>query len=168
MMNIKQLAEHVVRPVLLDLNMWSDSAEVLVIGTGIAESNNRELHQIGGPAIGFWQMEPTTHDDIWETYLKYRQETARDVAQWACKNQPLNANQMHGNLYYAVAMCRLKYKRDKARLPSCHDHEEMANYHKRVYNSQLGAANPKRTKHDFAHVFETLYGENDELFNKKS
>lgn len=37
----------------------------LVLGIGNKETQYRYLHQIGGgPALGPWQMEPATHNDL--------------------------------------------------------------------------------------------------------
>ena len=55
--------------------MWSTAAEELVLGTAIVESSLIYISQHGaGPALGLWQVEPATHDDLYANYLSYRQE----------------------------------------------------------------------------------------------
>ncbi|OAG73514.1 hypothetical protein A0J51_00982 [Gluconobacter japonicus] len=51
------------------------------------------------------------------------------------------ADRMVWNLRYSCAMARIKYYRDSASLPDASDAAGMAQYHKRVFNSPLGAAN---------------------------
>ena len=50
-----------------------------LLGTARVESDLRHRRQIGGPALGLFQMEPATHNDIWESYLKYRAQLAERV-----------------------------------------------------------------------------------------
>lgn len=69
-MDIRQFRDFIVRPALQQINAWTLNVEQLVMATAMAESGVFFIHQIGrGPARGFFQMEPVTHDDIWERYL---------------------------------------------------------------------------------------------------
>jgi hypothetical protein len=45
---------------------------------------------------------------------------------------------MHGNHFYAAAMCRVFYLRVPERLPQADDSAAMARYWKRYYNTHLG------------------------------
>lgn len=158
MINPKHLNEYVVQPVLSSLGMGSEAAELLLIGTAFTESRLRELHQFGGaPAIGIYQCEPDTHEDIWENYLKYRPELAAKVSRWGNRDRALDADMMHGNLYYATAMARLVYWRSPDKLPAVTDFEGMANMHKKVYNTVHGKADPKKSKMHFQQMFECLH-----------
>lgn len=150
MIDIKDLLLHVVRPVLHDLKLHSEAAEQLVIGTALVESGLRKLDQyvggndtVLGPAIGLWQMETATHDDIWENFLTYRPELRNLLARWHFSSMP-RARQMAGNLYYAAAMCRLQYFRSRHPLPAAFDWPAMAAYWKLVYNTPLGKGDPKK------------------------
>lgn len=164
MINSKQLREYVIEPVLHGLGAGGDSAVALVLMTAAVESGGgRYLHQLEhGPACGICQMEPATHDDIWANFLRYRAgagfTTVRDyladlgqadpdtlaarVRAWQIPGVYDNANarEMCGNLYYAVAMCRVHYLRVPARLPAANDIPALAAYHKRYYNTALGAS----------------------------
>ena len=65
----------VIRPALEKLSLWSLSAEELVLGTAIVESGLTYLKQHGdGPALGLWQVEPATHDDLYTNFLNFRPE----------------------------------------------------------------------------------------------
>ncbi|WP_338030741.1 hypothetical protein [Entomobacter blattae] len=49
---------------------------------------------------------------------------------------------MH-NLAYGAALCRILYLRAKAQLPDARDAAALSIYHKQVYNTALGKANPQ-------------------------
>ena len=65
-------ARIIVRNALIAINLWSQPAENLVWGTGLQESLYKYDRQMGsGPALGYWQMEPKTHDDCYANFLVY-------------------------------------------------------------------------------------------------
>lgn len=102
--------------------------------TAAAESEcGRWLHQVGGPALGIYQMEPATHDDIWANWLRYKPGLAADVKRYGGQ-----AGQLPGNLYYATAMARIHYLRRPEALPSAMDEWGLAEYYKKYYNTHLG------------------------------
>lgn len=132
------------------------AAERLIIGTAVVESRLHYLKQFPeGPALGIYQMEGVTHDDIWKNYLHYRPDVAKLVSSYAFPDG--EAEEMIGNLYYATAMCRLHYRRVPAPLPDCWDEVEMAKYWKEFYNTPLGKGTVEKAKHDFAFVIENVF-----------
>ena len=140
MIDPRQLVLHVIRPVLISLDLSSANAEKLLLGTACVEAEcGRYLVQIGGPALGIYQMEKATHDDCWENYLNLLSNTlAHKVDRWCTIDPPDDlAPEMIGNLCYATAMARVKYLRDPAPIPDYLGGH--AAYWKRVYNSPLGA-----------------------------
>lgn len=131
----KQLREAIVRPTLNSLQLYSKSAEELLMLTAAVESHCGEfLLQIEGPALGIYQMEPNTHDDIWKNYLSFRPDLASRVMQ-----QGEGARNLIGNLYYATAMARVHYLRIPKPLPDAHDTFALANYWKAHYNTEMGS-----------------------------
>ena len=70
-MDAQQLHDYIIKPTLeymdsLGGNYNTKESRFLKLGTGAIESNCGEfIKQINGPALGIWQMEPKTHDDIW-------------------------------------------------------------------------------------------------------
>ena len=66
--------ESITRWTLEELDMYSDDAHAMIMRTGMAESGFRALAQEGGPAIGFFQIEPATLGDTIENYVIYRPE----------------------------------------------------------------------------------------------
>ena len=68
----KQIREIIVWS-LKKMDLYSLEAVDLIYKTGMAETGYRHLKQMGGgPAIGFWQVEPATLIDILDNYVKYR------------------------------------------------------------------------------------------------
>jgi hypothetical protein len=137
--NLENLRELVIRPALQYIELWSQAAENLVLGTALVESNAEYLHQVKGPALGLWQMEPATHDDIWDNFLKYR-ATLRELVQDLQSPAQImsGSTALIGNLYYGAAMCRVHYWRATEALPQAKDADGMAKYWKAHYNTPLG------------------------------
>ena len=113
--------------------------------TAAQESNlGQYIHQTGkGPACGIYEMEPATHDSLWSTALARDTQLATKVRNLAGawhSGQIPDAEEMIGNLYYATAMARVKYKIIPASIPAADQIEALANYYKTYYNTAMGAA----------------------------
>ena len=134
-MNIR---DEVILPVVEVLGGGHAAAELL-FATGLAESGYRVRRQHGGgPALGFWQMEPATHDDIWKNYLTYRPELAGQVREFLEEWEPANYAVLALNDKYACAMCRIHYMRVPAPLPPPGELPSQAAYWKEHYNTCKG------------------------------
>jgi len=139
MLDIKQYTAEIVIPTLEHLALYSKAAENLIVGTAVQESHLTYLRQVGGgPALGVCQMEPATHDDIWENYLSYRSELKNRVDRLLAPYKP-KVEQLVGNMPYAVAMTRVHYMRVPHALPSADDAEALGQYWKAHYNTEQGA-----------------------------
>ncbi|MBF0602155.1 MAG: hypothetical protein HQL07_00510 [Nitrospirae bacterium] len=131
-----QLRKHIIRPTLQRIELWSEAAEELVLGTAIQESGLRYVHQIGsGPACGLWQMEPATHNDIWGNYLQSRPKVGLSIL--GPYSKPDHSRLMW-DLGYACSMCRVHYLRSPQGLPNAGDIAGQAGYWKKWYNTPLG------------------------------
>ena len=138
MIRADDLRSLVIEPVLESLGLKSESAIRLLLGTAACESNlGTFLQQVGGPALGIYQMEPATHDDIHRHFLAYRPELRAKVLSWSVTGGA--ATEMTWNLAYATAMARMQYLRDDRALPPADDLEALGHTYKRVYNTHLGA-----------------------------
>ncbi len=143
-LNPSQLRMLVIRPALEHIDLWSMAAEELVLGTAAQESNFTYLHQVKGPALGLFQMEPATYNDIWTRYLStegntHFRERLKELAGSIVIPDP---EVMVYNLRFAAAMCRIFYRRIKAKLPDAGDLEGQADYWKTYYNTRLGKGTP--------------------------
>lgn len=156
MISLQQLREYVVRPALERCELWSEAAENLVLGTGLVESEYKYVDQTTagpGPAYGFWQMEEPTYIDIWRNYLLHQPGKLTDalrgmvgpsdrvtrVPTGTLAMTVPHITTLHGNLFYAAAMCRVHYRRVKHTLPPATDAQGLAAYWKQHYNTVLGA-----------------------------
>lgn len=150
MLNIAQFRANVVRPTLEAIGAHSQAAENLVLGTAVQESNLHFLRQLAvGPARGIYQMEPATHDDIWENYLAFRQELRDRVLAFLVPEHDRH-DQLVWNLAYGTAMCRAHYMRVPYPLPPADDIRGMAEYWKQHYNTPQG----RGTSDEFVEKFE--------------
>ena len=139
-MNLSQIKSRAIAPALDRIGLGGAAAVNLITGTGLVESGYRVTQQIGGgPALGWFQMEPATHDDCWENFLKYRPELAEKIRGLIYGLNPVS-HMLRNNAAYAVAMCRVKYLRVSEPLPDANA-AAMAAYHKKYYNTPLGKAN---------------------------
>jgi len=139
-LNIGHFREHVVRPVLKYLDLWSLAAENLLIGTAITESRLHYLVQKKGPALSVFQMEPDTFWDLQYSWLTYRPEL-KGLTERLRGTLYLEHDkhlELVGNLYYATAMARVFYRRVKEALPDALDAPALAAYWKKYYNTRLG------------------------------
>ncbi len=153
-MNPQQLHDFIIKPTLKYMggNYYSKESAFLLLCTAAIESNCGEyIKQINGPALGIWQMEPATHNDIWD------HSDAFDCNVFIDKMTSLQSSVLDGddNLallpMYACAMARLKYSMTPEALPeytgnhsvdskSFYDYYAKYEYYKRVYNTELGAS----------------------------
>jgi len=179
-MNPEQLLELIITPThkYMDGNYQSDSADLLSLCTAAIESDcGYYIKQVNGPALGVWQMEPHTHDDIFANCDAINDDTEYGLKYSILLLAPgYNADEMceavHSDLIdspkYACAMARLKYSMDSNPLPKVtgnrkEDERAFYDYYKRVYNTELGKSTfakwqVKMEKHKVFEVFYKLRG----------
>ena len=156
MIDCEQIRLHVVKPVLeyLDpLIPYSITAENLLLGTCAVESDmGTFLVQKGGPALGIYQMEPSTDMDIYNNFLAFNSQISGLVTGLLDYNHSpeLFRLRLVLNLAYATAMARIHYYRVSAPLPE-NTPEALGEYWKRYYNTPLG----KGTVDKFVDKYDT-------------
>jgi len=122
-----------IREVLEYCNLWSKDAEELLMLTAATESNlGTYLYQVNGPALGVFQMEPTTATDIRMNFLRYKPWLYEKI-------KPFDGDMLY-NLATQIVFARLHYLRVPAPLPPADDILAMAKYYKKYYNTELGKA----------------------------
>ena len=149
MLNIDHLMELIWPPVMERLSeaagreVGGRDAQELLLGTAAQESGFHYLRQLGnGPALGLWQMEPRTHEDIWKSWLVAKGDLISAVLSlsvWEHVTDENAGKELAGNLYYALAMARVHYLRDPEPLPQAGDLLGQAKYWKRVWNTEMGS-----------------------------
>lgn len=164
--NAQQFRELVVRPQLWDLDPhipYSQEAEDLLVMTAAHESHlGTYLKQVNGPALGVYQMEPATHDDIWYNYLEFQGGIKAEVSMLTNQVDYVGPGAfwlLVYNLRYATAMARVHYYRVSEALPKRSDFETrsdyvlaLAKYAKKYYNTDKG----KATVEDYYRAFNNL------------
>ena len=106
MLAATQILSMVIRPALSKINLWSPNAEELVLGTAIVESGLTYIRQWGdGPALGLWQVEPSTQNDLYTNFLHYRPELGSKLIELRAAGLSLDEN-LATNLMYGAAVCR--------------------------------------------------------------
>lgn len=145
----------VIRPTLQRIGYWSKAAEQLLLGTALVESNLEAVRQIGGgPALGYFQMEPRTHDDHWRYLDSRRPDLGRAIRALLPPGGTPDAEHMVSCHPYACAMARVHYLRKRSPLPAADDIEAMARYWKEHYNTPTGKGTPE----GFVNAWNTAFG----------
>lgn len=141
MLDCSQFRSLIVEPVLSKLRLYSKNAEELLVFTCAAESlGGTYLHQVKGPAVGIFQMEPATYTDIWVNYIRPRNQLATLMAiHYGCNKIP-EVERMIYDLHFATAMARIHYLRMPGNLPDAKDVDGMWDYYKKYYNTEKGKA----------------------------
>jgi len=146
MIKREHLLEHVIRPTLVHLNGLNESlvgkaAENLLLGTVLQESaGGKYLQQLGGPALGIFQIEPATHEDVFDSFLKYRPDWENTIIKLASRQFYLAPNdELVFNLRYSCAIARLVYWRAPHPLPHEDNVRGLAEYWKLHFNTVAGA-----------------------------
>jgi|TARA_Y100000310_G_scaffold267186_1_gene279058 hypothetical protein len=135
---MKSSIQRIIKETLVHMDLDSEDARSLIYKTGKAESGYRTLHQYGGgPALGFFQMEPNTAIDIWDNYALYRPKY-RDKLYSLGFDDGMLEFCLLSNIGLQVALCRLHYRRVPTALPKSSNLAAQAKYWKKYYNSHLG------------------------------
>jgi hypothetical protein len=136
-----QLRDFIITPVLATLALpHADAATELLLATAMQESGCGAMlvQEGGGPALGIWQMEPATENDIWLNFLGYQKALEAAVKSLVAPyfgGSKGMADQLVGNLYYSCAMARVQYWRSPDPLPALGDVDAQAAFYLKVYNA---------------------------------
>ena len=135
---MKKSIQKIIKLALERLDLDSEDARSLIYNTGKAESGYKTLQQYGGgPALGFFQMEPNTAIDIWDNYVMYRPKY-RDKLYALGFDEGTLEFCLLSNVGLQAALCRLHYRRVPSPLPKADNMEAQAKYWKEFYNTRLG------------------------------
>jgi len=139
MLDISQFRQYIITPALSNLQLYSKDAEELLVFTCAVESDGGTfLHQISGPAVGIYQCEPNTHNDIWRNYIIHRNNYVSQLGLNFGVSTIPDVSRLMSDLLYASAICRLHYRRVKEALPPADDAEKLYDYYKQYYNTSAG------------------------------
>ncbi len=153
MLSNHQLREEIVKPCLQALYHWTQGFEDLIVGTFAHESRfGQYMVQIQGPALGFWQMEPATYNDLQNYLIKFPETKIRifNICQISIEHREL----MVYNIRYACCMAIVKYLEAGVltRKYVLDTPLNLAIVYKTLYNSSLG----KATEQEFVDDYKTF------------
>ena len=130
--------KRIIKETLQHLDLDSEDARSLIYNTGKAESGYKTLQQYGGgPALGFFQMEPNTAIDIWDNYVMYRPKYRDKLYSLGFDEGALEFGLL-SNIGLQAALCRLHYRRVPSALPKLDNINAQAKYWKEFYNTKSG------------------------------
>lgn len=135
--NTSDLINHIIDPTLKQFHLWSKSAQLLILATAAQETHmGTYLHQLNGPALGIFQMEPNTYLDIMKNVIEgqprdWNREIFDYFGYYADTDK---TDKLLYDLRFACLMCRLQYWRYKEPLPAPEDITGLYGYWKRYYN----------------------------------
>ena len=135
-MDKNQLRDLIIR-ILSEIGLLTPGSVDLLLGTAAQESAmGRYIRQLNnGPALGIFQMEPDTFNDIMQNFLRYKLHLRARVEN--CSNvRILKASDLETNLALQICFARLHYYRFSEPIPLTV--EGMAAYWKKYYNTPLG------------------------------
>jgi hypothetical protein len=141
MLDSKQLRELIIIPALEDLQIYSeDAVELLVFTCAVESEGGTYLHQIKGPALGIYQMEPATYNDIWANYILLKSELSTILFHNFDVGRMPSEDRLIYDLRYATAMARLFYRRVSEALPNHNRIDDVWEYYKKYWNTYKGKA----------------------------
>ena len=148
----------VVRPMLTQLGDWSEAAENLLLGTAAQESRlGRHLKFGRCERLGIYQITPTAHTAIWDSYLIDNPALASQVRGFASQHAFLadpNA-ELTTNLNYATAIAWMIYRRSLGGLPATNDLAALAHLWQQYYRTDTKGPAPCPAAADVGNFIQT-------------
>lgn len=142
-----QFRDMIVIPTLMEMdtyykNMYSEAAVMLILGTALVESDLRYLKQNRGPALGVYQIEPSTADDVMVRYIAGKPHFHKMFEEmvggrWRTRYKEMIVS----DLKFATMVARLRYWMEVDIIPS--DLDGVAKYWETHYNSCMGKGSYK-------------------------
>lgn len=138
-----------VRPVLSQMGYWSEGAEELLMMVAAHESGGfMHRRQIGGPALGLWQMEPVAFKDLYSRYFLLRPEIRAAVRAVLPAGSEMSFYLMESDDRFACAMARAHFIKAPEPIPTAEDLYALAVYAKLHWNTMAGKATAEKYLED--------------------
>jgi len=143
--NARRFLCEVINPTLKEMDLYSPAEAQLLLGTAIQESLLIYRKQLeSGRALSYYQIEPATHNDIWENYLKYKPELAAKLIKLMSSPDADKLHELQYNDRYATGIARVYYLRKRKSTPSLNDISAIAGFWKDNYNTEGGKGKRKQ------------------------
>lgn len=141
MFNIKQFREDIVAPTLGALQIRNPNMpELLVFTCAVESAGGTYVRQIKGPALGIYQIEPTTFSDLFANYILRKPDVLNLFTLNLGLHRMPSPEQVITDLRLATALAACLYMYRKARLPekSILDADGLWDIYKPLYNTVKG------------------------------
>jgi hypothetical protein len=125
------------------------AVEMLMLTAAQETYCGRYLRQIRGPALGIFQMEPRSFNDLmlWVTTKKKWIKSYLDPMRNSLWGWEID---MKANIPFQIVVARVYYLRVPEQFPPPEDVEAMARYYKKYWNTHLGAATVEEAMKNYA------------------
>lgn len=141
MIKADHLRELIIKPALAKIQCFSpNDVELLMFTCAVESRGGHFLKQENGPALGIYQMEPVTYNDIWQHYILLKKDVAMMMLNNFGAGRIPSEDRLIYDLEYATALARIHYMRNSEVIPDHNNTEAIWFYYKRYYNTSLGAA----------------------------
>src|SRR5271156_932006 len=141
MLNVNQLRDLIVKPVLLDLVAFSEDALELLLFTCAVESvGGTFLKKSKGSALGIFCMRPNTYNHLWQTYIFKKSDILTKLISNFNINQMPPEDRMIYDLRFATAMARIFYMTINETIPNNNDIDAMWDYYTKYYNKDTASS----------------------------
>lgn len=146
--NSNEYLKREIKNTLKNSNMYSEVLYKLLLGTAATESEFGQItKQTNGPALGIFQIEPRTANDIWLNYLSVKPKLKEKVESVLWKNVDLNT-QLQYNVKYQILLAAINYRRVSEiynqKLPKDNSIWSLAWAYKKFHNTKSGKGTTKR------------------------
>jgi len=147
--NPKQLRDLITRTLKEIPHSYSEDAVELLMMIAAHESKlGTYLKQVNGPALGIFQMEPDTHDDVWENGDSCEVNASYFGYVWECD---ATSDRLEYDIRYQVFMARQKLFMISDPLPFRENIRAMGDYCKKYWNTKKGKARPECYIYDYVY-----------------
>lgn len=144
--DVDQLRNIIIRPALSAIDLVSDSAMALMLGTAAQESAMGTYLKQTNTDTGGWgiyQMQPATFQYVWDRYVGGSVIVKSKVQLYLGYTNRPAYQRLATDLSLATIMARLYYYSFATELPLVADLNGLANYWKLYWNTKLGAGTPQ-------------------------
>lgn len=140
MFDITQFRQEIVINTLSALNIRSPHmAELLVFTCAVESAGGTYVKQIKGPALGIYQIEPTTFTDVWSNYILRKPDIVNMLSLHFGIHRVPEPQAVICDLRLATIMAAMLYMQRKA-IPENSDIDTLWTLYKQYYNTDKGAA----------------------------
>lgn len=140
MFDITQFRQEIVIPTLSALNIRSPHmAELLVFTCATESAGGTYVKQVKGPALGIYQIEPTTFTDVWTNYILRKPDVVNMLSLHFGIHRVPQPTDVIYDLRLATIMTLMLYLCRKVN-PQDSEISTLWKLYKEFYNTEKGAA----------------------------